>query len=68
MLLAAFEKHLNDKWWIGMDYQSGKSALGALSFGVGYSLTPNASLLLGYDIYNSSAYKNTVTVQLDVNF
>ena len=51
-----------------MDYQSGKSALGALSFGVGYSLTPNASLLLGYDIYNNSAYKNTVTVQLDVNF
>ena len=68
MLLAAIDKQLNDKWWIGMDYQSGKSALGALSFGVGYSLTPNASILLGYDIYNNSAYKNTVTVQLDVNF
>lgn len=68
MVLASIDKQLNDKWWVGLDYQGGKSALGALSFGVGYSFAPNASILLGYDIYNNKAYKNTATIQLDVNF
>ena len=68
MILASIDKQLNDKWWVGVDYQGGQSALGALSFGAGYSLTSNSSLLLGYSIYNNSDYKNTVTLQLDVNF
>ena len=68
MILLGIDKQLNDKWWVGVDYQGGQSALGALSFGVGYSITSNASLLLGYDIFNNSNYKNTVTLQLDVNF
>ena len=68
MILAAIDKQLNKKWWVGVDYQGGKSALGALNFGVAYSFTPDVSILLGYDIYNNSTYKNTMTVQLDVNF
>lgn len=68
MVLASIDKQLNDKWWIGVDYQGGKSALGALNFGVAYSFAPNASILLGYDIYNNDSYKDTFTVQLDINF
>jgi hypothetical protein len=68
MILASIDKQLNDKWWVGADYQGGTSALGALNFGVSYSFSPNASILLGYDIYNNAAYKNTLTLQLDVNF
>lgn len=68
MILAGIDKQLNDKWWVGVDYQGGKSALGALNFGVAYSITPSASILLGYDIYNNSALKNTMTLQFDVNF
>lgn len=68
MILVSIDKQLNDKWWVGVDYQGGKSALGALNFGVSYTFAPNASVLLGYDIYNNSAYKNTMTLQLDVNF
>ncbi len=69
MILASIDKQLNDKWWVGIDYQGGNSALGALSFGAAYTLAPNASILAGYNIYNNSAaYTNTVTLQLDVNF
>ncbi|MEN6566385.1 MAG: hypothetical protein ABFC57_08790 [Veillonellales bacterium] len=41
MVLASIDKQLNDKWWAAVDYQSGKSSLGALSFGVSYNFAPN---------------------------
>lgn len=73
-LLASWDKSLTDKWWAAIDYMGGKSAYGALSFGICYYLTPNASFILGYDIYNDKDIggKNnngdTFTFQLDVNF
>jgi hypothetical protein len=68
MVMAGIDKMLNDKWWAGVDYQSGDSALGALNFGVSYNFAPNTAVIFGYDIYNDSALKNTATVQLDINF
>jgi len=61
---------ISDKLWAAVDYQGGKSAMGALSFGVSWAFTKDVSLILGYDIYNnqSVAGKNTVTTQLDINF
>lgn len=60
---------VSDKLWAAVDYQGGDSALGAFSFGFSWAFTPNASLLLGYDIYNNNkvAGADTFTVQLDVN-
>lgn len=68
IVMAGIDKMFNDKWWAGIDYQSGDSVLGALSVGVAYNFAPNASLMLGYDFYNSDDYKNTATIGLDINF
>lgn len=70
MLLAGLDGYLDaaQKWWWGADYQSGDSALGALNFGVAYSLNSSTSVLVGYDFYNNSALDDSITVQLDVNF
>ncbi len=67
MLLLGIDRTLNDKWWIGADYQGGKSALGTFNIGTSYKFATNASLLLGYDWYNDSAIKDTITIQLDVD-
>lgn len=61
---------ISDKLWLGIDYQSGKSALGALNFGVSWAFSKNVSVIFGYDIYNNvkTGGKNTFTTQLDINF
>lgn len=67
MVIASIDKMLTDKVWAGVDYMSGDSALGALSFGASYNFASNVSVLLGYDIYNNDS-ENTFTTQLDINF
>jgi len=61
---------ISDKLWAGIDYQGGKSSVGALSFGVSWAFTKDISLIVGYDIWNNKkvAGQNTVTTQLDINF
>ena len=61
---------ISDKVWVGVDYQGGNSALGALSFGVSYAFAKNVSVILGYDVYNNKnvAGQNTATIQVDINF
>ena len=61
---------ISDKLWLGADYQGGKSSLGALSFGASWAFAPNTSVIFGYDVYNNPdvAGRNTVTVQVDINF
>lgn len=68
MIMAGIDKQLSDRWWIGADYQGGKSSLGALSVGASYNFIPNAALLVGYSFYNNQDFKNTITTQIDVNF
>lgn len=61
---------LSDKLWVGVDYQGGDSALGALSFGISYAFAKNVSVIFGYDVYNNRkvAGENTATIQVDINF
>ena len=61
---------ISDKLWMAVDYQSGNSGLGALSFGASWAFAKNVSVIFGYDIYNNEALggKNTFTTQLDINF
>ncbi|HBS59030.1 MAG: hypothetical protein AAGU23_02780 [Bacillota bacterium] len=68
MVLAGIDKQLSDKWWGAVDYISGDSGLGALSFGVSYAVAPNASVLVGYNIYNNNSIPDTFTTQVDFNF
>jgi uncharacterized protein with beta-barrel porin domain len=53
-----------------VDYQGGKNAFGALSFGASWAFAKNTSVIFGYDVYNNKdrAGQNTFTVQLDINF
>lgn len=61
---------ISDNLWAAVDYQGGKSAMGALSFGVAWAFSKNVSLIVGYDVYNNKniAGQNTFTTQLDINF
>jgi hypothetical protein len=68
MLLLAFEKQLTKRWWAAVDFASGDSTFGAVTPGVAYTFSPNTSVILGYDFYNNSAFVDTITVQVDINF
>lgn len=68
MIMLGIDRSFGNRWWGAIDYQGGKSALGALSAGIAYKFSDNASLLVGYDVFNDSALKDTVTLQLDVDF
>lgn len=61
---------ISDKLWFAVDYASGRSANGALNFGFAWSFAKNTSVIFAYDIYNNkkTGGKDTVTVQLDINF
>jgi hypothetical protein len=67
---------ISDKLWIALDYQGGRSYLGALNFGASWAFSKNVSVIFGYDIYNNrNAYYNTknqnansFTAQVDINF
>ncbi len=67
MVLLGIDRQLDDKWWVAADYQGGKSFMGALSVGAAYKFADNASVLVGYDFYNDSSIKDTVTVQIDID-
>jgi hypothetical protein len=67
---------LSDKFWLGLDYMGGSNSYGALSFGASYAVTPDASFIIGYDIWNdidalapapTFKVKPTMTVQVDIN-
>ena len=67
---------ISDKLWLAVDYQGGKSYLGALTVGFSWLFSSNVSVIFGYDIYNNKnvAYNskdlniNSFTTQLDINF
>jgi len=69
MLLAGVDGYLtaDKKWWGAIDYQSGKNAFGALSFGVAYAFADNVSVLAGYDVFNDSSIDDAITVQVDIS-
>ncbi|MEO0263526.1 MAG: hypothetical protein ABIM62_07395 [candidate division WOR-3 bacterium] len=69
-LIFTIDKVINEKVWTAIDYASGKSFYGNLSFGVSYNFAPNTSVIFGYTIYNNKNINknNTFTTQLDINF
>jgi len=43
---------ISDKLWLAIDYMGAKNSYGAVSFGLSYAITPDASFIIGYDIWN----------------
>lgn len=70
-VLASWDRtmtEISDKLWLAVDYQGGMNGYGALSFGASWAITPDASFIIGYDIYNNSDFlKPTLTMQVDMN-
>jgi hypothetical protein len=59
---------ISDKLWLALDYMGGYNSYGAISLGLSYAITPDASFIVGYDFWNSATiYKPTATVQVDFN-
>jgi hypothetical protein len=64
---------LSDKLWLAVDYQGGYNSYSEISVGLSYAITPDASFIVGYDVWsdiNSSPLvqaKPTATVQVDFN-
>jgi hypothetical protein len=60
---------ITDKLWLCVDFQSGMSGYGAVSFGFAWYFAPNVSVIYAYDYYlDHTALKPTMCVQLDINF
>jgi hypothetical protein len=59
---------ISDKFWLAIDYMGAKNSYGAVSLGLSYAIVPDASFIVGYDIWNDkNTYKPTITVQVDMN-
>ncbi|MDD5260132.1 MAG: hypothetical protein PHD29_09225 [bacterium] len=69
-LILTWDKAITDKIWASVDYASGDSFYGSLSFGASYSFAPNVSVIFGYVIYNNDILNSNdqATTQVDINF
>ena len=56
------------RYWFGIDYLSGKKAVGALSPGIGYNFSKNGQMILGFNHYNNPALEDTYNLQYCINF
>lgn len=65
-LILTWDKVVNDKLWLCVDYAGTKSALGATFYGFSWAFSSNTSMIFAYGTYNNGA-KPTVTTQLDIN-
>ncbi len=71
-ILASWDRtmsEVSDRLWLGVDYQGGRNAYGALNFGASWAFARSVSVIFGYDVYNDRdrAGQNTFTVQVDIN-
>ena len=65
-IMLTYDKALNDKWWVCVDYAGGKSAMGATFAGFSYAFSSNTSVIVGLARmgYDDST---KLTTQLDIN-
>ena len=69
--IVSWDKSITDKVWASVDYASGSSSYGFLTFGASYAFAPNTSVIFGYLIpnnYKVNTSGNQITTQLDINF
>ena len=59
---------ISENLWLCVDYMSGDSSFGALSYGFSWKFAPNTSVIFAYVDQNDSAFQDSVTVQVDIDF
>jgi len=57
---------ISDNLWLAVDYQSGNSSFGALSYGFSWNFSKNVSVIFARDVFNADI-PSTFTMQLDIN-
>jgi hypothetical protein len=57
---------ISENLWLALDYQSGKSSFGALSYGLAWTFSKNVSVIFARDVFNADI-PSTFTMQLDIN-
>lgn len=73
-ILVCWERtmsEISDNLWLAVDYQGGKSSLGALSYGFSWKFAPNTSVIFAYVDQNNdklAGVADNFTVQLDIDF
>jgi hypothetical protein len=67
--IASWDKSLSDRIWACVDYASGRSWYGCLSFGASYALGPDVSVVAGFVVFNNRRVvpNDAFTVQFDIN-
>ncbi|MFA5879168.1 MAG: hypothetical protein WC860_03240 [Candidatus Margulisiibacteriota bacterium] len=65
-VMLTWDRVINDKLWVCIDYSSTRSSLGALFYGLSWNFSPNTSVIFGYGTFNNGG-NQTYTLQLDVN-
>jgi hypothetical protein len=57
---------ISENLWLAVDYQSGKSSFGALSYGFAWSFSKNVSVIFARNVFNADL-PSAFTMQLDIN-
>jgi hypothetical protein len=57
---------ISENLWVAVDYQSGNSLFGALSYGFSWTFSKNVSVIFARDVFNGNL-PSTFTTQLDIN-
>ncbi len=67
-IIASWDRTLTGKIWACVDYASGNSWYGSLSFGGSYEFSPDVSVIFGYVVFNDDRVvrNNVFTTQLDI--
>jgi hypothetical protein len=58
---------VSDNLWVAVDWQQGRSVMGATGFGAGWTFSDQIGVILGYVLYGQKASPGTLTVQLDID-
>ncbi len=66
-IMLTWDKAINDKLWVCVDYAGSKSQLGYLFAGFSWAFSSNTSVIVGYGLPNNTASQPLLTTQLDIN-
>ena len=69
--MAAWERcmpEISNRLWFCVDYQGTNSVYGALNYGFAWKFNDNLAVIVGYDQYNNTNFKDTSTLQIDIDF
>jgi hypothetical protein len=68
-LILTWDKSVTDKLWACVDYASGNSMYGSLSYGISYLFAPNTGVIFALTTYNNPILtpQQTFTTQMDIN-